>query len=134
MTAQGVCPACHSRINPVGFLFEHYDSMGYYVTTDSNGQPVNSVATIVGTGDPMLDMPTNDAVQFASRLSMDDSKVASCMVNQLYRYAMHRHEFDGDAMSLATLTAAFNTSGRNVKTLLSGITQTEAFLNRVNVP
>jgi hypothetical protein len=133
MTAMGSCPACHSRINPVGFLFEHYDSMGYFVTKDSNGQPVNSMATIFGTQDPMLDLPTNDAVQFAARLGADDSKVAGCMVNQLYRYAMHRHEFDGDAMSLASLTDAFNKSGRSVKTLLGGITQSEAFLNRLNV-
>jgi hypothetical protein len=134
MTAQGTCPACHSRINPVGFLFEHYDSMGFYVTTDSNGQAVNSATTIVGTGDPMLDVATTDAVQFAAHLAADDSRIASCMVNQFYRYAMHRHEFDGDAMSLASLTSTFNTSGRNVKMLLAGITQTEAFLNRVNVP
>jgi hypothetical protein len=134
MTAMGSCPACHSRINPVGFLFEHYDSMGYYVNTDSNGQPVNSAATVFGTADPMLDVATTDAVQFAAHLGADDGKVAACMVNQLYRYAMHRHEFDGDAMSLASLTDGFNKSGRSVKTLLAGITQTEAFLNRVNVP
>jgi hypothetical protein len=133
MTAMGSCPACHGRINPVGFLFEHYDSMGYYVTTDSNGQPVNSMTTVFGTGDQMLDVATTDAVQFAAHLGADDSKVASCMVNQLYRYAMHRHEFDGDAMSLASLTDGFNKSGRSVKTLLAGIAQTEAFLNRVNV-
>ncbi|HVU50865.1 MAG TPA: DUF1592 domain-containing protein [Polyangia bacterium] len=134
MTAMGSCPACHSRINPVGFLFEHYDSMGYYTNTDSNGQPVNSMATVFGTNDPMLDVATTDAVQFAAHLAADDSKVASCMVNQIYRYAMHRHEFDGDAMSLASLTDAFNNSGRSVKALLAGVTQTEAFLNRVNVP
>ncbi len=121
------------RINPIGFLFEHYDSMGYYVSTDSNGQPVNSATTIVGTNDPMLDVATTDAVQFANRLGADDSSVATCMVNQVYRYAMHRHEFDGDAMSLATLTAGFNKSGRSVKTLLAGLTQSEAFLYRLNV-
>jgi len=133
MTSMGSCPACHSRINPVGFLFEHYDSMGYYVNTDSNGQPVNSATTVFGTGEATIDVATTDAVQFAAHLAADDSKVASCMVNQVYRYAMHRHEFDGDAMSLASLTAGFNSSGRNVKTLLANLTQTEAFLNRVNV-
>jgi hypothetical protein len=133
MTAMGSCPACHSRINPVGFLFEHYDSMGYYVNTDSNGQPVNSATTIVGTADPMIDVATTDAVQFAAHLAADDSKVATCMVNQIYRYAVHRHEFAGDVMSLASLTDAFNKSGRSVKTLLGNLTQTEAFLNRVNV-
>jgi hypothetical protein len=133
MTAPAYCQACHGRINPVGFLFEHYDSMGYYVTTDSNGQPVNSATTIAGTGDTMLDMPTTDAVQFAARLGADDSAVATCMVNQLYRYAMHRHEASGDTTSLATLTDTFNKSGRSIKTLLPALAQSEAFLYRLNV-
>jgi Protein of unknown function (DUF1592)/Protein of unknown function (DUF1588)/Protein of unknown function (DUF1595)/Protein of unknown function (DUF1585) len=127
------CQPCHKRINPLGFLFEHYDSMGYYVTTDSNGQPVDSATTLVGTGDPMLDVANTDAVQFAGRLGADDSTVATCMVNQIYRYAVHRHEEAGDVMALASLTSSFNTSGRNVKMLLSSLTQSEAFLYRLNV-
>ena len=55
------------------------------------------------------------------------------MVNQLYRYAVHRHEASGDMASLTTLTDTFNTSQRNVKTLLGGLTQSEAFLYRLNV-
>jgi hypothetical protein len=133
MTAMGSCPACHMRINPVGFLFEHYDSMGFYTTTDSNGQPVDSSATIAGTNDPMLDMATTDAVQFATRLAADDASVAGCAVKQLYRYAVHRKEATGDTASLATLTDTFNQSGRSVKALLAGVAQSEAFLNRLNV-
>jgi hypothetical protein len=133
MTSKGTCPACHSLINPVGFLFEHYDSMGYYRTVDDNGLPVNSATTIVGTSDTMLDMPTTDAVQFASRLGADDSVVASCMVKELYRYTVKRKEASGDMQSLATLTDTFNQSGRSVKALLTGLTQSEAFLNRLNV-
>jgi hypothetical protein len=134
MTADPVaCQPCHKRINPLGFLFEHYDSMGYYTNTDSNGQPVNSVATIVGTGDPMLDLPTNDAIQFTQRLGADDSSVAQCMVNQVYRYAVHRMEANADSGSLMTMTTTFNQSGRSMKALLGSLTQQEAFLYRLNV-
>jgi hypothetical protein len=127
------CQPCHKRINPLGFLFEHYDSMGYYVTTDSNGQPVNSATTLVGTGDPMLDVANADAVQFAGHLGADDGSVATCMVNQLYRYAVHRHEAAGDTATLTSLTATFNQSNRSVKTLLPALAQSEAFLYRLNV-
>jgi hypothetical protein len=134
MTADPVsCQPCHKRINPLGFLFEHYDSMGYYVSTDSNGQPVDSSATLVGTGEATLDVATTDAVQFAGHLGAADAGVAQCMVNQIYRYAVHRHEASGDAMALASLTDTFNKSGRNVKMLLSALTQSEAFLYRLNV-
>jgi len=135
MTADPVtCQPCHKRINPVGFLFEHYDSMGYYVSTDSNGQPVNSATTIVGTGDTALDVATPDAVTFAKNLGADDASIASCMVNQVYRYAVHRHEGNsGDDASLAALTTTFNNSGRSMKALLGALTQQEAFLYRLNV-
>jgi hypothetical protein len=127
------CQPCHMRINPVGFLFEHYDSMGYYRTVDSNNQPVDSATTIVGTNDAMLDLPTTDAVQFAGRLGADEGAVANCMVSNVYRYAMHRHEAGGDATALKTLTDTFTASGRSVKALLASLTQSEAFLNRLNV-
>jgi Protein of unknown function (DUF1592)/Protein of unknown function (DUF1588)/Protein of unknown function (DUF1595)/Protein of unknown function (DUF1585)/Protein of unknown function (DUF1587) len=129
------CQPCHARINPLGFLFEHYDTLGRYRTIDDNGQPVNSVATIVGTGDPMLDISTTDAVQFANRLGADNSKVATCMVTQVYRYAVHRREAasGADQPSLTTLSTAFDSSGRNMKTLLSSVTGSEAFLYRLNV-
>jgi hypothetical protein len=134
MTADAqTCQPCHKRINPLGFLFEHYDSLGRYRTVDDNGQPVDSATTLVGTGDPMLDTANADAVQFAGRLGMDDSAVATCMVNQLYRFAVHRREAAGDVDALAALAGTFNTSGRSVKTLLSALTQSEAFLYRLNV-
>jgi Protein of unknown function (DUF1592)/Protein of unknown function (DUF1588)/Protein of unknown function (DUF1595)/Protein of unknown function (DUF1585) len=127
------CQPCHKRINPLGFLFEHYDSIGHYRTVDDNGQPVNSVATIVGTGDTMLDLPTTDAVQFANRLGNDNSNVATCMVTQVYRYAMHRREAGGDSTILTSLTGGFNTSTHSVASLLPAITQSESFLYRLNV-
>jgi hypothetical protein len=134
MTApKDTCQPCHMRINPVGFLFEHYDSMGRYVTTDSNGQPVNSVATVVGTGDAKIDVATNDAVGFAANLASSDSSVSACFVNQIYRYAVHRHESSGDAMALDSLTKTFDASGRNLKMLLPALVQSEAFLYRLNV-
>ena len=55
------------------------------------------------------------------------------MVNQVYRYALHRHEATGDAASLASLADGFNKSGRSVKSLLAALTQSEAFLYRLNV-
>ena len=43
MTADPVaCQPCHMRINPVGFLFEHYDSMGYY-RDDRQQQPAGQL-------------------------------------------------------------------------------------------
>ncbi|HVZ72293.1 MAG TPA: DUF1592 domain-containing protein [Polyangia bacterium] len=127
------CQPCHARINPVGFLFESYDTIGQYRTTDDNSQPVNTAVTIVGTGDPMLDTATANAPQFLDRLGADDSAVGACMVTHLYRFAAKRAEADGDTNDITTLTNTLKSSNQSFKQVLLGLTQTEIFLNRLNV-
>jgi hypothetical protein len=129
------CQPCHKRINPVGFLFENYDTIGQYRTVDDNGQPVNSTVTIVGTGDTAIDQPTTGFTQLADRLGADDASVAKCMVNQLYRYTAKRREADtgADDKALESLTSTFMSSNQNVKSVLLALTQSEIFLNRLNV-
>ena len=126
------CQPCHAKINPVGFLFESYDTLGRFRTVDDVGQPVVTEATIVEASDPKLNVDTKDAVAFGANLAANDSTVLNCMVTQLYRYAVHRQEGVADAPSITTLASGFDTSGRSVPALLSSITQSEIFLNRLN--
>jgi uncharacterized protein DUF1592/uncharacterized protein DUF1588/uncharacterized protein DUF1595/uncharacterized protein DUF1585 len=126
------CQPCHAKINPVGDLFESYDTIGRYRTVDDVGQPVVTDAVIVGASDPKLNVDTKDAVAFSANLAANDTTVVNCMVTQFYRYAAHRQEGAADAPSVTTLQSGFNTSGRSVPSLLSQITQSEIFLNRLN--
>jgi hypothetical protein len=41
LTAADECNACHQHINPIGFAFEHYDTLGRWRDLD-NGQPVDA--------------------------------------------------------------------------------------------
>jgi hypothetical protein len=41
LTAADECQYCHSIINPVGFAFEHYDTLGRWRELD-NGQPIDA--------------------------------------------------------------------------------------------
>jgi hypothetical protein len=129
------CQPCHMRINPVGFLFENYDTIGQFRTIDDNKQPVNTAVTIVGTGDPALDVATTNATQFLDRLGTDDAAVGACMITHLYRFAAKRAEATSgaDAADIMKLTTAFTTSKQSFKQALVGLTQTETFLNRLNV-
>jgi hypothetical protein len=138
-TAPARCQACHMRINPVGFLFENYDTVGKYRTVDDNGQPVNSQTTIVqaqtatGDQDTKLNVPTPNAVQFVKNLASDNGVTTQCMVNQLYRYALKRIENDADAKTLAGLATTYAGADQNLSKLISGLAQTPGFLNRLNV-
>ena len=127
------------RINPVGFLFESYDTVGKYRTIDDNGQPVNSQVTVVGAEDSQgkpdgaLNVPTPNAVQFVKNLSSDPTLVTQCLVKQLYRYALRRVENDADTSTLNSLTTSYTGASQNLSKLISGLAQTPGFLNRLNV-
>ena len=138
-TSPPLCQTCHQRINPVGFLYESYDTIGRYRTIDDNGQPVNSAVTIVkaadvtGADDPKLNVATPNAVQFATNLAADSSVTTQCLVTQLYRYALRRATNDADKPTIGGLASDFTTSEQNMSKLVNGLAQTQGFLNRLNV-
>ncbi len=132
-TSPALCQGCHVRINPVGFLFESYDTLGAYRTTDDNGRPVNSQVTIVGARDDTLNIPTTNAVELATRLGKSDETV-QCLVRQIYRYATRRQDSDADAPIIESIASQFNQSGQSVKQLLGALTETDAFSHRLNEP
>ncbi|HTA91663.1 MAG TPA: DUF1588 domain-containing protein [Polyangiaceae bacterium] len=138
-TSPALCQGCHARINPVGFLFENYDTIGQYRTIDDNGQPVNSDVTVVGAvdsnGNPdtKLDVETPNALKFVANLASDSGIPTQCMVTQLYRYALKRLENDADQATLSSLSSAYTGGAQNMSKLLGGLTQTQGFLNRLNV-
>ncbi|HVZ75008.1 MAG TPA: DUF1592 domain-containing protein [Polyangia bacterium] len=133
------CPACHTKIDPVGFLFESYDTVGAYQTIDDYGQPVNTDVTVVqavdssGNPDTTLNVETPDAVAFANNLAKDTAVPIQCLVQQLYQFALHRTLKDADAPVLAGLVQGYTKAAQSLPTLLGGLTQTESFLYRANV-
>jgi hypothetical protein len=133
------CQVCHQRINPVGFLFESYDTIGRYRTIDDNGQPVNSAVTVVkatdttGADDAKLNVATPNAVQFAANLASDPSVTTQCLVTQLYRYSLRRITNAADKPTIGALAADYTTNEQNMSKLINGLAQTQGFLNRLTV-
>jgi len=125
------CQACHARIDPVGFLFENFDTLGTYRTVDDAAQPIDSSANVVGASDSTLNGPTANAVEFVKRLSNSD-EVSQCFATQLFRYAEKRLESDADQAFLADLVTRYAQSGQSTKELLSALTQSRGFLQRIN--
>jgi hypothetical protein len=136
-TSPALCQGCHVRINPVGFLFENYDTLGAYTKTDDNGQPVVAASTIVGAvgldnaPDATINVPTASAVELAKNIAASPS-VAQCLVKQLYRYTLKRQETDADVATIDTLASAFAGTAQTLPELLVGLTKTEAFSHRWN--
>lgn len=112
-------------MDPFGFAFEHYDGIGRYRTED-NGSPVDSTsqATIDGRTQPFA-----DALELSKILATSDT-VRSCVAKQWFRFAFTRSETDGDAPSLAGISAAFARNDYNLRDLLPAIAASRSFRYR----
>lgn len=113
-----VCAGCHAYIDPPGFLFEHYDSMGRYRDA-VDGYPINAKGDLDG-------QPLNNALDLAKVLSRDE-RVGTCLTRQLYRYALGRLDVRGDAPALYDLHEAFAAGGFEFRALLTALVVSPAF-------
>jgi hypothetical protein len=125
------CAACHARIDPPGYLFEPFDTIGDFRTIDDYGQPVDlSNITIVRTGDPLVDKPTASSVELAQNLAASDLP-NQCLTQMLYRFMARRDDAQADAASEAWIDEAFDLNHQSLVPALA-TTETDAFLARVN--
>lgn len=121
-----LCAGCHVLIDEIGFGFEQFDGLGRFRETQ-NGQPIDATGTFASTVD--IDGPFEGAVEMAHTMA-NSVQVRDCVVKQWFRFGHGRAETDADACTLDTLALDFEASGRDIKSLLVALTQTDAFRYR----
>jgi hypothetical protein len=124
--ANPACSGCHALMNPIGFIFEHYDGIGLW-REQQNGKGIDATGEVVQTED--IDGTYDGAVELADALA-GSTQVQECVSSQWFRFAYNRTVTTEDRCSLEQLNQAFADSGFDIKTLLVELTQTNAFLYR----
>ncbi len=127
--ANPACSGCHALMNPIGFIFEHYDGIGLW-RDQQNGKAIDATGEVVLTED--IDGSYDGAVELAHALA-DSTQVQECVSSQWFRFAYNRTVTPEDTCSLEQLNQVFADSGFDIKTLLVELTQTNAFLYRRTV-
>jgi hypothetical protein len=117
--AKPVCGSCHTKTDPVGFVFEGFDAIGRPQTEDSSGSLDNSDIDGNYVGVPAL----------AKKLATS-KMVSDCMAANWFRFASGRAETERDSCSLGTLQDAFNKSSGDLRELFVAYVSTDAFLFR----
>ena len=113
-----VCAGCHAVIDPPGFLFENFDSIGAYRTED-NGWPIDASGDLDG-------KPLANARELAEALK-DDPRISRCMIKQLFRHATGRLEILSELPGLKELGDRFEGSGYRFRQLLLDFVVSDTF-------
>ena len=125
-TEDTYCASCHSYMDPIGFGFEAFDAIGRRRTHDE-GFPVDDSGELSHTDS--IDGAFAGVPDLAQRLSGSE-QVRACVARQWFRITFDRIEGAADACSVQSLVERFEASGWDMRELLVGLTQTDAFRYR----
>lgn len=128
-SADASCSGCHRLMDPIGFGFEQFDTLGRFRSTE-NGVPIDASGSIVASD---IDGPFNGVSELAEKLA-DSDDVRSCYAKMWFRYAYGRAEASEDACAVDEIETAFSKSNGSVKALLLSLTQTDTFMFRRRGP
>ncbi|WP_437552142.1 DUF1588 domain-containing protein [Sorangium sp. So ce367] len=129
VTAPASCATCHGELNPPGFAFLRFDSMGRELA-DDGGEPFDTSGWITGVpGEPRYG-DVRELLEILKELP----EVHGCIASLLMHYATdplsHPNAVVPEALAprVASLAAAFGRSGRNLRELLLSVVGTPEFL------
>jgi hypothetical protein len=120
ITNNPVCLQCHSQINPTGFAFENFDSLGRIRSEesifDSSGNylrmlPVDSSANV-----PMFNQQTSavsDAYDLITQVA-ESQEGPACFARQSYRFFSQHKEGIEDACSLNSIFGNLTKSNASI--------------------
>lgn len=129
--ADPACAQCHSKIDPVGFGFEHFDGMGAWRDTD-NALPVDASGNVTVGFDDALKGPFSTVAELSGRLA-DSRQVHDCFATQMVRYALGRVEATADTCSVQAVQQQFFDSGGRFTDLQLAIVASDMFRFRAEV-
>ena len=129
-SADPVCAGCHSRIDPIGFGFEHYDGVGRFRTMDG-------LNDIDASGEILLTAQTNgtyDGVDELAQLLAGSPEVQACYTLQWSRFAVGSAENSELLCVQDELDEAFMASDGKLDSLVLALVNTRFFRERGGAP
>jgi hypothetical protein len=116
------CQACHKTINPAGFAFENFDSIGKYRSKD-HGADVNASDTLTIDGKAVN---FDGAADFAAALGESET-ARRCYETQWFRYGLARGEANDDVCLLNEIDQRTQKQGGSIKQLIVSLVLSRGF-------
>jgi hypothetical protein len=125
-----VCSGCHSRIDPIGFGFEHYDGVGRFRAMDGSH-------AVDASGEILLTAQTNgtfDGMDELAQLLAGSPEVESCYALQWSRFAVGSSDNSELLCVQDELDKAFMASEGRLDSLVLALVGTRFFRERGGAP
>ncbi|MHB1207967.1 MAG: DUF1588 domain-containing protein, partial [Rhodospirillaceae bacterium] len=116
---EAMCSGCHKLTDPIGLALENFDGVGQFRETE-NGAPLDLNTTIDG-------KPT-EGLAGLNQVVHDNPATTSCLVQNLYKYAVGRGISSADKEAVDQLKTVFGAEGYRVPDLLRQIALSDAFV------
>jgi hypothetical protein len=129
-SADPTCAGCHTRIDPIGFGFEHYDAVGRLRTMDG-------AHAVDASGEILLTDNTNgpyDGADELAQLLASSPDVEACYALQWARFAVGSAENSELQCVQSELGAAFTEAEGRLDSLVLALVDTRFFRERGGAP
>jgi len=121
------CSTCHTRMDAIGFAFEHFDAIGRWRDTDA-GLPIES-ASVLPDGTEI------DGIDGVKNLLLEDpERFVSAVTQKLLMYAIGRNIQYYDMPAVRGIVRAAAEDGYTFSALVSGIVKSVPFTMRAAPP
>lgn len=111
-TGADLCQTCHSIINPIGFTFERFDTMGR-LRTDDNGLPIDTTGSVEG-------VSIADSHALVDWLA-GSQQVSECVTRKYMVYALAGSDAADDECLTRDVAGDFEASGGSLRGLMRSI-------------
>lgn len=113
VTGDMPCAGCHRLINPIGFSFEYFDTLGRARYTE-NGQRIDGSGALPG------GRPFAESVEMANLLAVDEA-VSACHAQQWIRFLIGDADAADDPALIEAVTARFRAEQLSLRALITAI-------------
>ena len=142
-TTDPSCASCHRLVDPIGFGFENFDTIGRLRETlqvvvpptqqqRKEGMKPQTHELSIDTRGEIAGLPDSEfsSLVEAAEILADSPVCQQCIVKQYFRYAFGRHESLNDQPTLNRVFRAFEDSGFRFRALIMSLASSPAFLRR----
>ena len=115
------CASCHRKIDPLGFVLENYNPVGFWRDTYPDGKPVESSGVLLG------QHSFSNIVEFKDALLLEKDRFTFALAKHLLTYALGRRLDYRDVLVVEGIVKRTAKSEYRFRALLREVILSEAF-------